>query len=176
MSVIYNFSELAEKELQQFAADLIAKINSESIFTNEVNFKLESVEADDMSGDLCIYITNEELLEVPREATWQASSEDDMHHPEDEDFTNSIYDDVKKVFKTLTAELDGYRITLDVDDADAEDRVDVEVDNYTHEDSGIGSYEFWGDVGYDSHPYLEVEGTITSGCSCYMSLTVEPIK
>ena len=51
--------------------------------------------------------------------------------------------------------------------------IEVEADKYTHEDSGIGGYDYWGDRGYDSRPYIEVEGTIVKACSCALSLYVE---
>jgi hypothetical protein len=177
MSIIYNFSELAEKDIQQFAADLVTKINSESIFSSQVDFKIEDVEADEMSGNLFISLSHDDLIEVYRAASWQSANEDtvsDLSYAEP-NFDNSLSEDTKDSFETLTAEIDGYKVTLDVYDVDAEDRLDVDVTGYSHEDSGIGRYDFWGDVGYDSQPYVEVEGTIIYGCSCYMTLIVEPI-
>jgi hypothetical protein len=62
---------------------------------------------------------------------------------------------------------------LEIDDVDEVETVEVEVDSISHEDAGIGHYEYWGEVGYDSRPYVEVEGTIVKACDCALSLYVE---
>ena len=176
MSVIYNFNELVENERQQFAADLVKKINEEHIFSSEVDFKIDSVEADEMSGDLAISVSHDGYVEISRSATWQSSDEDSMYSPEEPDYENTVYDDAEKAFSKQEAEIDGYKVSLVIDDADDDDTLDVEVDDYSHEDSGIGHYEYWGQVGYDSHPYVEVEGTIIRGCTCHITFWVEPIE
>ena len=51
----------------------------------------------------------------------------------------------------------------------------MNVDDYSYEDSGVGWYEYGSEVGYDSDPYIQVEGTIVRGCDCALSLYVEPI-
>jgi hypothetical protein len=50
-----------------------------------------------------------------------------------------------------------------------------EVEDVSHEDAGIGHYEFWGETGYDSDPYYAVEGTIIEACSCRIVFEVEPV-
>lgn len=174
MSTVINFSTMTADELQVFAAELIKKINAASVFTDEVDFELEGVEADEISGDLYISAIHDGFIEVPRKATWQASSEEDMDSPDEIDYEESVYRDVRNVMKTLTAKVDGYLVTIDINDVTDTDIKEVEVDSYSHEDDGIGSYEFWGDVGYDSRPYVSVEGTVVLGCACYVTFTVEP--
>lgn len=177
MAVIYNFNELSKTELQQFAAGLVQKINSESLFTSEVDFKIEEIDTDEMSGDLIISLSHDDLIEISRKATWQCGDEDELYStPYDPEFEDNIYTEIEQAFKTTTIELDGYKLSLTVDDIDEEEILEADVDSYSHEDSGIGHYEFWGEVGYDSRPYLEVEGSLIVSCSCYISLWVEPIK
>ncbi len=178
MSVIENFNELSKDELQQFAKELIAKINKENIFSSEFNFTIEEVDPYELTGDLYIGLSHEDSIDVPREATWTCSDEDEMYSDPgyEADYANNIFNDVKALFGKLTTVLDGYEITLSIDDIDDADTVEVEVDSYSHEDDGIGHYEYGGAPGYDSRPYIEVEGTIIRACSCAFSLNVSPVK
>jgi hypothetical protein len=50
MAVIENFAALSAQEQRTFAEALIKTINSESIFSSEVNFEITAVEAEEMSG------------------------------------------------------------------------------------------------------------------------------
>lgn len=178
MSVIENFAELSAQEQQKFADALIKTINSEKTFISEVDFKITEVGADELSGDLFISVSLTDTIEVPREARWQASDEETAKDDpgRDADYAESIYDDVKKAFKALSTVIDDYEVRVEIDDVDEEDTLEVEVDNYTHEDSGIGRYEYGDEIGYDSHPYVEVEGTITKECSCYLTFCVSPAE
>jgi hypothetical protein len=178
MSVIENFNDLTPQELQEFAKALVDKINKESIFSSEVNFTIDEAEANELTGDLYIGLSHEDSIYVPREATWTCSDEDEVHSDPgyEADYVNSIFDDAKAAFNTLTTVLDGYKVTLSIDDIDDTDTEEVEVDSYSHEDSGIGHYEYGGAPGYDSNPYIEVEGTIIRACSCALSLDVSPAK
>ena len=178
MNVIENFAELSFEEQRKFAEALVKTINSEHTFTDEFDFKISSEEADDFTGGLVILIEHDGLIEVSREATWQCATEDDVADDPgySADYANFLVDDVKKVFKTLSTEIEGYKVSLEVDDADEEETVEVNVDNYTHEDAGIGDYEYGGYRGHDSRPYIEVEGTIVRGCDCALSLYVELVE
>lgn len=173
MSVIENFAEVSFEEQKKFAEALVKTINSEGTFTDQVNFKVTGVEADEMTGGLIIELDPEDTIEVEREATWTCADRDEARRPEDPDFTDLLSNDVKKAFKTLAVELEGYSVTLSVDDVDEGETVDVEVEDISDEDGGIGSYEYWGSTGYDSDPYCEVEGTIVKACTVYCSLHVE---
>lgn len=178
MDVIENFAELSFEEQKKFAEALVKTVNSESIFTDDTNFTLTGVEVDELTGGLIINIEHDDLIEVPRKASWECGVADDVHDiPDDSNYisyADLIFNDAKKAFKTLEAEIEGYKVSLEVDDADAEETIGTQVDSYSQEDAGIGHYEFWGDVGYDSHPYIEVLGTIVEGCNCALSLYVEP--
>ncbi len=176
MEIIENFAELSIEEQKAFAEALVKTINSESTFTDDTNFKVTGIETDDLAGDLVILIEPEDPIEVPREATWTCSNSEDRYDDPgyDADYDNSIYDDAKKAFKTMTADIEGYRVSLEVDDLDEVETADIEVDDYSDEDAGIGHYEYWGHTGYDSRPYVEVTGTIIKACTCYLSLYVEP--
>jgi hypothetical protein len=176
MSVIENFAELSVEEQKKFAEALIKKINSEGIFTSDANFEIYAVEADDLTGELTIEVSHgDTTLEVPREATWQAYDEDSISSdPDDADYVESIYNDAKKAFKTLSTTIDGYTVELEIADVDEVETIDVEVSKVSHEDSGIGHYEYWGTPGYDSHPYEEVEGTIIKACNMSLAFFVIP--
>ena len=178
MNVIENFDELSIEEQLKFAEALVKTINSEKTFTSETDFKVIEVDAQSYSGDLVITVENVDAIEVTQNAHWQAADEEDARSSARDDsdlvdYDSNVYDEVKKALKTTEAEIEGYRVSLEIEDVDAEVE-DVEVDHIEYEDSGIGSYEFWGDVGYDSRPYVEVDGTIISSCSCVFSLYVEP--
>jgi hypothetical protein len=112
MEMIENFATLSAKEQLEFAEALVKTINSESTFTDETNFKVLSVEADDTTGDLMIEIDHEDFISVPRAATWSCSDEDEVHFDPgyDADYIESIYDEAKQAFKTLSAEIEGYQV------------------------------------------------------------------
>ena len=176
MSVIENFAALSAQEQREFANSLVKTINSESIFSSEVDFEITRIEADDLTGSLMIEVSHTNAIEVPRKATWTCDdAEDATDDPGFEaNYDNSIIEDAKKAFKTLSTVIDGYKISLEISDVDANDAVDVEVDHISQEDAGIGDYEYWGDVGYDSRPYVEVEGTIVKACDCSLAFFVDP--
>ncbi len=177
MSVIENFAELSEQEQRAFAEALMKTINSEHTFTSESDFKVTSIEADDMSGGLFIEVTNTEPIEVGCKATWQAADEDDAYSEPDDinvKYEIDVYDAVESTFKTKEAVIEGYEVSLhEVYDVD-EKFVDVEIDDISDEDSGIGSYEYFGFTGYDSNEYVEAKGTILYECTCMIIFSVEP--
>jgi hypothetical protein len=160
-------------EQKAFAEALVKTINSENTFTDQVDFKVTGIEADEMTGGLTIILEHDNTIEVKREAIWTCADSDEANSPQDPDFADLLANDAKNAFKTLAVELEGYSVTLSVDDVDEEETAEVEVDSISDEDSGIGSYEFWGEHGYDSQPYCEVEGTIVKACAVYCSLYVE---
>lgn len=174
MSVIENFCAISETEQRNFADALVKTINSERIFTDETDFTVRAVEADQSTGDLIIELDHNDLISIVREATWSCGDEDEIHSDPgyEADYADSIYEDAKKAFKTMVTEIEGYKVELDIADVDEEETIEVDVDDYSHEDGGIGHYEFWGHSGYDSDPYIEVEGKITKGCGCSLALFV----
>ena len=176
MAVIENFAELSAEELKKFAEALVKTINSENIFTAETNFNVISVDVDELSGGLTIVLDHDDLIEVQRAVDWTCSNEDDIYNDpgHDADYLNSIYAEAKKSFKTLSTTIEGYDITLSIDDVDEEETVEVTVDSTTQVDDGIGDYEYFGFKGHDSYSYIKVEGTISKACNCALSLFVEP--
>lgn len=175
MNVIENFAELSFEEQKKFAEALVRTINSESIFTSDTNFTLAGVEADELAGGLYVFLEHDDPIEVSREATWTCSDEDEVNSDPgyDADYADHLFEDTKKAFKTLFATIEGYKVSLEIDDVDMDDTIEVEADKYTHEEDGIGEYEYWGSRGYDSRHYIAVEGTIVKACSCGLSLYVE---
>lgn len=177
MSVIENFAVLSFEEQKKFAEALIKTINSENTFTHDTDFTLYDLEADDLTGGLRILLDHDKPIEVRREAAWACASEEDVHDDPGYEvkYYNRLSDDAKKAFKTLSTVIDGYEVSLELDDVDEEETVEVEVENYSFEDAGIGDYEFWGQTGHDSQPYVEVTGAIVKACSCAPALFVEPV-
>ena len=174
--VIENFAELSFEEQKKFADALVKTINSERIFTDDTNFELDNVEVDELTGGLVLSVSHPDPIKVSREATWTCGTKEEVSDDPgyDADYKESIYKDIEKAFKTLSTVIDGYEVSLQIDDLDSNEAIEVNVDSYTHEDNGIGHYEFWGERGYDSRPYVEVEGTIVVACDCAISLWIEP--
>jgi len=179
MAIIENFSTLSQEELKEFVDKLIKTINTEQIFADNAELTLDTqcaIETSDFDGNL--YIPLECAIDVERFAKWDCGSPEerfDMNSAYNLNFDNSIIEDAKKSFKTLSTTLEGYNVSLELDDVDDDGYEQVEVDSYSEADAGIGEYEFWGHKSYDSQPYCEVEGTITKSCTCYITLCVEPI-
>ena len=177
--VIENFATLPVEEQINFAKTLLEKINSENIFTNETNFEFQDVEPDDVTGGLWVSASLANPIGVSRKATWEAGDEEGAY--EDPGFDaiceDSLVNDTMKAFKTLAAVVDGYSVSLQVDDVEEDRNFDAEVsiDKISHEDAGIGSYEYFGFKGYDSHPYVEVTGTLVRTCDCNISFYIEPV-
>lgn len=175
MEIIENFAALSEQEQKAFAEALIKTINSESTFSSETDFKLLEIEADEMTGGLYIKTITTSPIEARCKASWTAADKDDAYsEPYGADFITNTYDEVKKSFNTEDAVIDGYAVTLnEIYDID-EKFTDAEVDSITDEDGGIGPYEFWGELGYDSSEYVEVTGTLVYDCTCTIFFYVEP--
>ena len=174
--LIKNFAAIPFQEQMKFAEALLKTINSESIFSSEVDFEIIKVEADELDGSLMIEVSHTGTIEVSRKATWQASDEENasVDPGYDADYEESIYTDAEKSFKTLSAMIEGYKVSLDIAEVDEVETTEIEVATISHEDSGIGHYEYWGEIGYDSHPYVEVKGTIVKACDCALTIYVEP--
>lgn len=181
MAIIENFSELTKQELEQFAADIVKKINDQKIFTKEVDLVLDTdnfhdpIDPDKLTGNLYIYLKtkDDESINIARGATWTAS-EDDLTDMNDAEFETDIVGGIIGALNCTEAEVDGYKLTLTVDDGDA-DLTDVEVDSHHIEHGGIGHYEYWGYHGYDDYEYCEVEGTVYEAAWGFFTLTIEPI-
>lgn len=176
MSVIENFAALPAKEQMEFAVALLKTINSENIFSSETKFEITNVEADDLTGGLMIEVSQTNPIEVSREASWSCSDPDDASDDPgyDAEYVENIITDAKKAFTTLSATIEGYKVSLEISDVDDTKTVEVEVGRLSQEDAGIGSYEYWGERGYDSRPYIGVEGTIVKSCDCALAFFVEP--
>lgn len=176
MAVIENFAALSVDEQREFAEALIKTINTEKLFSDEITFSFVDIEADERTGDLGIGVSHGDSIDVPRDAIWQVDDEDDAERDPGYEayYDNNIYEDAKKIFKTLSAEIEGYIVSIDVADVDEGDTVEVIADKVKAEDSGIGYYEYSDTHGYDSHPYFEVEGTIVKSCDCVLAFFVEP--
>jgi hypothetical protein len=176
MNVIENFSLLSKQEQKDFAEALVKTINSERTFIDghpfEIYYGNGGIEADDTTGNLYIDISHKDFIEVDRDATWQGDSPEDVYDPEYYD-TDEV--DIKKAFKTTSAVIDGYKVTLDVADYNYDKIVNYQVGKTTQEDDGIGPYEYWGVQGYDSRPYTESTGVVTITYDVALYLTVEPV-
>ena len=176
MEVIGNFSTISEEEQLKFAEALVKTLNSESTFIDRVSFNISNVAADDMSGGLYIEVTHEPMIEVARNADWTCDSEEEAAADPgfDANYENVITEDAEQAFKTLSTKIEGYTVSLSVEGVDEEEFLDTRVDKISHEDDGIGSYEYFGFTGYDSQPYIQVEGAVVQALVCDIVLFVEP--
>ena len=174
MSVIENFAVIPAKEQVAFATKLLEKINAESVFTSDTKFDFVGVDPDDLTGGLWIDVSHATPIGVSRKAVWQALDEEDAEkNPDDVDYEDSLANDAKKAFKTLTTVIDGYKVSVEIHDIDEGDLVEVEIDTISHEDAGIGEYEYFGFRGHDSRPYVEASGTLVEDCDFSLSFFVE---
>lgn len=176
MELIQNFNDLSWDEQKTFTLALIQKINETKVFTDETELVLDVIETDEASGDLYVgvYTKDGQDLTVERVAVWTCGTEEDAYEePDEAEFSESILYDIEKAFKTFNTEIDGYLVNLKIDYAEGE-TVDVDVKKCTDEDAGVGHYEFWGETGYDSRPYVEVTGVLTQKCWCQATLTISP--
>lgn len=175
--MIENSGVLSVEEQINFAKDLIKKINSERVFLEEADLEFQDVEPNGNNRGLCISVSTVNPVTISREATWSAGTEEGVTEDpgNNAEYENSLIIDAKRSFKTLDCEVSGYRITLQVDDVEEDEtsEAEVEVCSLSHEDAGIGSYEYWGFEGYDSQPYVEAEGTITKKYDCNLTLFIE---
>lgn len=175
--MVENFAVLSVDEQINFAKDLIKKINSEHVFTDETKFEFQDVDLDKTSKGLCVSISTTNPIRISREATWEAGTEEGATEDpgNNTEFEYSLLADAKKSFKTLSCEINGYTVSLQIDDIEKDETTDAEVEvvNLTHEDAGIGPYEFWGFKGYDSQPYVEADGVITADYDCNLTIFVD---
>ena len=170
---IEDFEDSTEAEQKMFVNSLVSKINTEHLFTSEVDFIVDDYWTEDCSKKLVVTLSHGGAVEVTREASWQCGTSDHINDmPEDIEYYKSSITDVASVFKTGPFVVDNYKVTLAVDDVDTEEACDVEATNYSNEDDGIGFFEFWGHKGYDSRPYIQVEGNVACKCTCLLTLTV----
>lgn len=181
--LIENFAELSAHELKKFADDIINKVNAEHLFAPDIELRLtddgqDNIVPDEMTGDLDIYVEPTEDVLVGRGAYWTCDIDDENYDrgtPEDPDYFDTIMKDIKKAFPTKTVSIDGYSVTIEAYDWGDCDTGEVrEVTSVEEDDDGIGSYEYWGEIGYDSRPFLAVEGIIDCPTSLYVSLIVTP--
>ena len=184
MAVIENFAELSEKEQREFAEALIKTINSEHIFTDDADLEIYEVEATDFDGSLVISVKNTtDYIGIKRSASWTPSGyfdprEDDIEatfSDSEVDYADDAEADFKDSLITVTSDIDGYTVSLyDVMDVEEKDVSDVEVYEVTNEDDGIGSYEYFGAIGYDSDPYIVAHATVIQNCDVAFALEVLP--
>lgn len=182
--VIENFAILSTKEQHEFADKLLKTLNSEKTFL-DVELVIEEVEADELSGDLVIMASTTEAVEAERNGTWATGySRDeeeiyDLTHATPDsmyvDFEDSEDEAAAKALKARSADLEGYTVTIEVENVTESDLESVsEVDEVTEDDAGIGDYEYFGFKGTDTQPYLEVQGTLFCTLYPYLRLTVTP--
>lgn len=167
--VVENFNELSNEELQKFAQEMLAKINSSSL-SGDAYFELVEAYADEMTGDLVIDAQqNDDPIYIERYGHWQADEDDDQPYGIDSiEFEDSEKADVESTFSKGPVVIDDYNVEMEIVDFEfTREIVEVDVSSTEAADDGIGSYEYWGEVGYDSRPYTEVTGSIVQ--ECYVS-------
>lgn len=167
MELIDNFSLLSKEEQRQFAEKFLQLINESKAFSNEAMFtEIDStyrVEANEMDGSLDIFVYLENI------DYWRSFETEDLESASWEwNYSPSSEQAVAREFKTLEASIEGYKVELIVDDVPNEeqkgDGITIEDHQEHSEDVGIGSYEFWGEVGYDSRIHEWESGSGTVAC------------
>lgn len=165
------------ENLTELAKTILEKINLGRVFTKETAFEFQDTDLDRNTGYFWIAASTINSIGVPREASWTAGDEEGANEDpgNNAEYVNTVSEDLKKVLKTYEVEIDGYKVSMQIDDIEEDETTDaeVEVEDLSHEDSGIGSYEFWGFKGYDSNPYVEVSGTVTRFYDCNVTFLVE---
>ena len=108
MNVIENLAALSEQEQKAFAEALLKTINSEGTFTSQTHFEIDRVEADDVTGGLYIVGATVDTMPIPRLATWEAGSEDDVEQDpgRDVEYINSESEDAEAAFKITSTVID----------------------------------------------------------------------
>lgn len=180
MTAIENFAALPEQEQRDFADSLVKTINSEGTFSSDTDFRILETEANDITGALEIFVETTEALNVPRSAIWIQYNEDEIHSKPDHDtnieYKDNLEKDILKVLNTTSLELDGYKISVKLEDYDeVEEIAEFEVNDYEHTEDGLGWYEYQGREYYDSYDEYKINGTITSTINVSLTFIVEPI-
>lgn len=98
---------------------------------------------------------------LPVSCVWEGDSEgnystDDIDIDAEKEAENYI-----KNIQTPVEFAEGVLTDVSYEDIHDYTITDTEVTKVTEEDAGIGSYEYWGTVGYDSQPYTEISGVVT---------------
>lgn len=182
MAIIENFCELTKQEQEQFAADIVKKINDQKLFTKEADFEIDThfdeyIFANELTGNLDIFLRlkEDDRIEIARYATWTAD-EDDLKDLSDAEYEEDWGSALLAALDRTEVEIDGYKLTLDVDTTDSDGVEDIVVDSHSSQHGGIGHYDYWGYQGYDDYTYCEVEGTIYESIWATFTLTIEPIS
>lgn len=165
-----------QDKLRDIAEEFLTVIKENYDGTFELDKDKDGVYLDD-DGNLVVWIYGDDL-EVRVEAEWQTGIDDDLDDIDTdtiETVTDLTLNDVLSGLETLPTDIDNFKI-IDVkfngyDDIDY-DFKDVDVESSCEEDSGIGWYEYWGEKGYDSHPYYQVSGTIGAIINAWFKFTI----
>ena len=175
--MIADFNTLSMEELKQFAVDLVAKVNAAKLFHDDAELAVAEdidLSVDETFGSLNIPVYFKDGLDISMDATWTCSEPEDATSDYDDiEFTESESRAMLRELKGTTAKLEAFTLTLSDLDYEDYEITEVEATDITDEDAGIGWYEYWGETGYDSHPYCEVEGTAYINCEAFAWLTVD---
>lgn len=100
-------------------------------------------------------------VKLPVSCVWEGDTEgnysvDDIDIDAEKEAENYI-----KTIQTPSEFMEGILTDVSYEDIHDYTIADTEVTKMTEEDAGIGSYEYWGTVGYDSQPYTEISGIVT---------------
>ena len=171
-----DYTYMPPAKLTRMAEAVVAELNKGKVFADDTLIKVKKAYIDPYS-DAFLVDVELDSVSVKREASWNTDGDDESPTSVDEDLTYeySESDDIKKAFKTTEATILGHKVYLLLDECTAEkvDTTDWTIEHSSEEDAGIGSYEFWGEVGYDSRPYMHYEGTITEEFVVWATLEIE---
>lgn len=166
-----------QDKLRDIANEFLDVIKEHYDGTFEVGEEQDNVYLDE-DGNLVVWIYGDDL-EVRVDAEWQAGTDDDLEDIDTDTFepddSSITLEDIFPGLETLPTDIDNFEIIAvefngreDID----YDMSDVEVEDSSEEDSGIGWYEYWGAKGYDSHPYYEVYGTVGAIINAWFKFTI----
>lgn len=174
-----DFSKLSEQQIKQLSNKIIDKINAEHLFFDFDITLVGDPQVDAATGDLLLQADSADTVYVSRQAHWTCSIYDEdctEEAPKNPEFAEDLMDDIQEAFPTKTISIDGYSVTMTVWDAmyTTQQCIPSEIINAEEEDDGIGSYEYWGQIGWDSRPYRAIDGILDCPVSISISLTVTP--
>ena len=182
MPEVEDFIYWSASQIKELVNKIITKVNTEHIFTDAVEFTYKSEDDLDIYDDeLYIGVSHANPLKVERYATWCCLHSDEINATPEVDeieFDDSLESDVAPALKLKTEKfvMDGFEISIMLDDTEPGEVLESTVKKWTEEEDGIGEYECHGLHGNDTTRYYEMTGTVIQECTCFLSIAVAPIK
>ena len=158
-----KFKMLSADDQVSFAKELVEKINSEQLFSEETDFEVQAVNLDSSTDCLCIHAATVKPIKVYREATWWVDTKEDVKKdPGDEvEYESCLVTDVQKSFKTSSCTVNDFGVLLQVDTTEEDKSTEV-------------SLEVCG-LNQDGDDFV-VDGVIARDCCCTTTFFIKPLQ